>query len=388
MFFLRYNLIIYCLVLSHTMLFALKKDSVIVIKPAKHYFKTNIYTDFYSTSKRNLIGDKYVSKKLKTYKLNQSIIGFNTPIYTKDSYKNDSTRISNIHLLLTGSYAVVSPIFSGISNHHLSKTSVGVRMIYNSGKSGSWFLDFSPFVTQDNGYNFTKRYRSAYSVIYNYTCNKNASIRVGLTRTFTFGNRFFIPYVGLRLGSVNGFNFNIQFPRSMSVNFPIGKNVRTSIYAKPQGGVYSFANTDELYYLNNDRNINFGRYEYLLGSRFDFNSNKLIGFYLGVGISSQNGISLFSETYNKNNNGKLNHFYAEKLSGALFVNIGLTVKFGKTKSIYNNYNLYDLIDLNNSSEAGDNTINTGNQEIPKRNSILKDIKLSDMQDLIETQDLY
>ena len=63
MFFLRYNLIIYCLVLSHTMLFALKKDSVIVIKPAKHYFKTNIYTDFYSTSKRNLIGDKYVSKK-------------------------------------------------------------------------------------------------------------------------------------------------------------------------------------------------------------------------------------------------------------------------------------------------------------------------------------
>jgi hypothetical protein len=250
------------------------------------------------------------------------------------------------------------------------------------------FLDFSPFVTQDNGYNFTKRYRSAYSIIYNYTSNKNASIRVGLTRTFTFGNRFFIPYVGLRLGNVNGFNFNIQFPRSMSINFPIGKNVRTSIYAKPQGGVYSFANTDELYYLNNDRNINFGRYEYLLGSRFDFNSNKLIGFYLGAGISSQNGISLFSETYNKNNNGKLNHFYAEKLSGALFVNIGLTVKFGKTKSIYNNYNLYDLIDLNNSTEAGDNTIYTGNSEIPKKNPTIKDLKLSDMQDLIETQDLY
>jgi hypothetical protein len=355
---------------------------------AEHYFKTNIYTDFYSTSKRNLIGDKYVSKKLKTYKLNQSIIGFNTPIYTEDYYKKDSTRISNIHLLLTGSYAVVSPIFSGISNHHLSKTSIGVRMIYNSGKSGSWFLDFSPFVTQDNGYNYTKRYRAAYSIIYNYTYNKNASIRVGLTRTFTFGNRFFIPYVGLRLGSSNGFNFNFQFPRSISINFPIGKNVRTSIYAKPQGGVYSFANTDELYYLNNDRNINFGRYEYLLGSRFDFHSNKLIGFYLGAGISSQNGISLFSETYNKNNNGKLNHFYAEKLTGALFVNIGLTVKFGKTKSIYNNYNLYDAIDLNNSLEAGDNNINTGNLELPNKKTTVKDVHLSDMQDLIETQDLY
>jgi hypothetical protein len=159
------------------MLFAFNKDSIQVIKPAKHYFKTSIYTDFYSTSKRNLTGEKFVSKKLKTYKLNQSITGFNMPVYTKDYYKKDSTRISNIHLLLTGSYAVVSPIFSGISNHHLSKTSIGVRMIYNSGKSGSWFLDFSPFVTQDNGYNFTKRYRSAYSIIYNYTCNKNASIR-------------------------------------------------------------------------------------------------------------------------------------------------------------------------------------------------------------------
>lgn len=388
MFFLRYNLFLYCLVLSHTMLFAFKKDSIKVIKPAKHYFKTNIYTDFYSTSKHDLLGRSFVSKKLKTYKLNQSIIGFNTPIYTKDYYKKDSTRISNIHLLLTGSYAVVSPIFSGISNHHLSKTSIGLRMIYNSGKSGTWFLDISPFVTQDNGYDFTTRYRAAYSIIYNYTYTKNASIRAGLTRTFTFGNRYFIPYIGLRLGSVNGFNFSIQFPRSISINFPIGKYVRTSIYTKPQGGVYSFANTDELYYLNNDRSINFGRYEYLLGSRFDVNPNKLIGFYLGAGISSQNGISLFSESYNKNNNGKLNHFYSEKLSGALFVNVGLTIKFGKTKSIYNNYNLYDAIDLNNSSEAGDTNINTGNSEIPKSHPKLKEVKLSDMQDLIETQDLY
>ena len=111
-------------------------------------------------------------------------------------------------------------------------------------------------------------------------------------------------------------------------------------------------------------------------------------FYLGGGISTQNGISMFSETYNRRNNGKLAHFYNERISGAIFINIGLTVKFGKTKSIYNNYNLYDAIDLNNSSEAGDNNINTGNPEIPKSKNKIKDVKLSDIQDLIETQDLY
>ena len=141
-------------------------------------------------------------------------------------------------------------------------------------------------------------------------------------------------------------------------------------------------------YLNNDKNINFGRYEFLMGSRIDINPCKLFGFYLGAGISTQNGISMFSETYNRRNNGRLAHFYNERIYGAIFINSGITVKFGKTKSIYNNYNLYNAIDLNNSSEAGDNNINTGNSEIPKSINKIKDIKLSDIQDLIETQDLH
>ena len=134
MHFLKHSMIVYCVVLSHTVLFAFKKDSLLIIKPAKHYFKTSIYSDFYTNSKRDLAEKSFTSKKLKTYKLNQYILGFNTPIFTTTSYNKDSTIISNFHLLLTGSYAVVSPIFSGIKNHYLNKTSLGIRMIYNNGK--------------------------------------------------------------------------------------------------------------------------------------------------------------------------------------------------------------------------------------------------------------
>ena len=35
MYFIRYSILIYCVVLSHTMLFAFKKDTLKTIKPAK-----------------------------------------------------------------------------------------------------------------------------------------------------------------------------------------------------------------------------------------------------------------------------------------------------------------------------------------------------------------
>ena len=203
-----------------------------------------------------------------------------------------------------------------------------------------------------------------------------------------FGNRFTLPYLGLRIGRMDRVNFNIQFPRSISFNFPIGNYIKTSIYTKPQGGIYSLANSDSLYNLNNDKTINFGRYEFLMGTRFDINPNKNIGFYLGGGISTQNAIAMYSETFNNKNKGRLGHFYSEKISGALFINLGITVKFGKTKSIYNNYAIYDAIDLNNSEVGGDNNINSGSSEIPKMKRKLNTVKPNEMEDLIETQDLY
>lgn len=386
----RYTYLLINFVLFSTKFLAFNHDSLKVlqsIKPAKHYFKTIFYADFYGTGQRDLSGKTYASKKLKTYQVNQSIIGFNAPIFTKDFYKKDSTVISNFHLLLTGSYAVVTPKFSGISNdHHLSRTSLGVRMIYNTGKRSLFYAEFAPFVTQDNGYGYTQRYRIASTLVYNFTVNKYFSVRAGYSRSFIYGNRLNLPYVGIRVGKLDGVNLSVQFPRSISFNVPIGKYIKTSIYTKPQGGMYSFANTDTIYYLNNDKSLNFGRYEFLGGMRLDVLPSKFFNFYISSGLTTQNNIVMFSETYNKGNKGQLNSFYREKLRGSLFINFGLVFKFGKVKSAYNNYNIYNAQDLN--ANDINNSLNMGHNQVPIKETKIKNISPSEVQDLIDAQDFY
>lgn len=386
----RFIILLVNFVLFSTKFLALNHDSLKVIKPikpAKHYFKTIIYTDFYGTGERELSGKTYVSKKLKTYQVNQSVLGFNTPLFTKDFYKKDSTVISNFHLLLTGSYAVVTPKFSGISNnHHLSRTSLGVRMIFNTGKRSLFYAEFSPFMTQDNGYAYTQRYRIASTVVYNFTANKYFSFRAGYSRSFIYGNRYNLPYIGIRVGKLDGVNLSIQFPRSVSFNVPIGKYVKTSVYTKPQGGMYSFANSDTIYYLNNDKSLNFGRYEFLGGMRVDVFPTSFFNFYVSGGLTTQNNIVMFSETYNKGNKGRFHSFYKEKLNGSVFLNFGLVFKFGKVKSSYNNYNMYNAQDLNSSDI--NNNLNQGQSQIPAKEKKIKNISPNEVQDLIDTQDFY
>lgn len=370
----------------HTRLFAFSKDSLKLAKPARHYFKTTAYTDLYSTGNRNLGGNTFVSGKLKTYRLSQLALGFNTPVFTQDFYRKDSTRISNLHLLLTGSYVSVIPEFSGIhSKHHLSKTSVGARAIYNNGRKSIFYVELTPFMTQDNGYGYTQKYRFATTVLYNCTLNPYFSFRVGFTRSFMFGNRNRLPYIGFRVGRLDGVNFSVQFPRSITFNVPVGRHVKTSLYTKPLGGLYSFANVDSLYYLNTDRSINFGRYEFIGGLRVDVLPSRFFNFYLSAGFTTQNYIGFYSETFNRHNKGALDPFYKEKINNSIYVNFGLVFKFGRVKSIYNNYNLYDAQDLNNQDA---DHINQGNSQIPARERKIRHVKPSDVQDLIDTQDFY
>ena len=376
-------------VLINTKLLAYAHDSVKVAKNPKHYFKTTVYLDYYGTGKRDLNDNTFESKKLKSYQVNQFVFGFNAPVFTKDFYKKDSTQISNFHLLVTGNYSSVTPLFDGISKpHHLSKTSLGIRAIYNTGKKSVLFAEFSPFMTQDNGYGYTQTYRVATSLIYNCTVTKYFSFRVGYTRSYVYGNRYHLPYIGFRVGKLDGINFSVQFPRSISFNIPVGKFIKTSLYTKPQGGVYSFANTDSIYYLNNDKNFHFGRREFISGLRIDVLPSNFLNFYLSGGFTSQNSISMYSVTFNKKNKGIYDDFYSEKIKNSIFINFGLVFKFGKIKSIYNNYNLYDAHDLNTTIDGGDNNVNTGNSGIPSKQSSIKNINPSDVQDLIDAQDLY
>lgn len=76
--------LIICFALLHAKLFAVKDDSLKINNPAKHYFKTVIYADYYSANKQNLDLNNFYSSKLKSYQISQFALGFNTPLVTKD----------------------------------------------------------------------------------------------------------------------------------------------------------------------------------------------------------------------------------------------------------------------------------------------------------------
>lgn len=369
----------------HTKLLSMNNDSLKSDRLPRHYFRTTIYTDFYGTGNRDLNRKTFVSGKLKTYRVSQFTLGFHAPVFTQDFYNHDSTRIANLHMLLTGSYAAVVPHFGGLSTHRLSKTSIGMRAIYNTGRKSIFYVELTPFTTQDNGYRYTRKFRFATTLLYNCTVNPYFSFRVGFTRSFIFGNRNHLPYVGIRVGRLDGVNLSVQFPRSITLNVPVGRFIKTSLYTKPLGGLYSFANVDSIYYLNNDRSINFGRYEFVGGLRLDVLPSSRFNFYLSAGLTTQNSIGFYSETFNRRSRGTLAPFYKERLDNGLFINFGLVFKFGKSRSIYNNYNLYDAQDLNN--RDADN-ISNGNSQIPARHKLRKSPKPNDVQDLIDTQDFY
>ncbi|MBS1637588.1 MAG: hypothetical protein JST26_16865 [Bacteroidetes bacterium] len=356
-------------------------------RPPRHYFNSMIFTDAYATGLRTLDNAaKPMFNKLHNYQVKQLMLGFNVPVATKDFYNKDSSRVSNLHLMLTGSYLSMTPNFGGISDHRLTKTSVGFRGIFNDGKKSMFFVEFSPFVTRDAGYRYTHTYRLASSIIYNFTVNQYFSFRLGYTRSFIWGNAYHLPYIGFRVGQLDRINFSVQFPRSISLNIPIGHYIRTSLYTKPQGGLYSFANVDSLSPDFKNKTIYFGRYEFLSGLRVDVLPSKYFNFYLSSGLTTQNFVGMFPNGRKFKPGSNLST--VERISGSLFINFGIVVRFGKTRSIYNNQQMYNALDLNNSLDPGNNNVNPGNGNIPRPQKKIRHLDPKDVQDLMETEDLY
>lgn len=383
-----YCLITLSFVFMITKLLAFKNDSTKTVRPPRHYFNTTIYWDLYSTGERKLDTVNMISRRLQSFQLNQTQIGFNFPAVTKDFYNKDSTQLSNIHFLFSANYTRLDLNFGGITKHRLSKTSVGFRGIYNNGKKSIFYVEATPFSTKDNGYSYTHIYRLATTALYNYTANEYFSFRVGFTRSFLWGNRFNLPYIGIRVGKLDKINFSVQFPRGVSLTFPLGRYIRTSLYTKPQGGLYSFANVDSIKVgdFNNNKKLYFGRNEFLSGWRVDVLPSKYFNAYLSSGFTTQNYISFASSSTARSKYTAYDNYYKQKIKGSIFLNIGFVVRFGKTRSIYNNYLLYDAIDLNN--DMGDNGVNSGNGNIPLSVKKIKVNNTNEVLDLIETQDLY
>lgn len=363
------------------------------IKLPKHYFKTVLVIDGYRKPNQALTDTtEFLNEKLKTYGVNQFIFSLNTPIATIEKPVKDSlSPQKNTHILLTVNYMRLQPTFSGISNHDLVKAGVGVRMIFNSGKKGVWFIDAAPFVTRDRTYPDSKAYsRMASTIVYSHNKSERFNWRIGITKSFMWGNRNYLPFIGLRFGRLDKTNLSIQFPRSINLTIPVNPKMLISFYTKPQGGMYTFSNHDSVYYLGNASTFYFTRYEINTGFRIDVRVNDWFNFYGAMGLSTQNNITFYSEKANKTktNLPYRTFFYNQSLPATGFFNCGLVFKFGKTRSIYNNKNLYDAIDLNNTIDGGDNNTSNGNAQIPisPDNKKKADMNLQSVQDLIDYND--
>ncbi|MFO0355640.1 MAG: hypothetical protein ACK50A_01705 [Sphingobacteriaceae bacterium] len=364
------------------------------IKQPKHYFKTLIFVDSYNKANQNLsdtVKNKFLNDRLKTYGLKQFNLGFYTPIYTHLETNADTSIYANSHYLLTGNFLTLQPTFNGLQQHTLMKFGLGLRIIHNTGKKGVWFIDISPFVTKDITFDENIKYwRLANSFIYSHNFSDRFNMRVGLTKSFLWGNRNYLPYLGFRIGRLDRVHFSLQFPKNMSLNIPMGDHFRLSIFSKPQGGMYLFSNKDSVYYFNDSaKYFHFTHYEILSGLRLDVVFNKNIAAYISFGSSTRNNITFYSQSANADR-PKLpykRYFYEQNLKTVGFFNFGLVWRFGKTKSFYNIRNLYDAYDLNKTNGVGDVNLGPGNIDIPVKQSIKRsNLNLADVQDLIDAND--
>ncbi|MGZ3901634.1 MAG: hypothetical protein ACXVDC_15005, partial [Bacteroidia bacterium] len=259
------------------------------IKTPKHYFKTIIVCDAYRKPNQEINDTMdFLSRKLKSYGVNQFNFSLITPLATFEKPSTDSTiPKKNTHLLLTANYMRLQPIFNGIPTHNLVKAGIGVRVIVNSGKKGVWFIDASPFMTKDATYASSQPYfRLASTIVYSYNKSDRFNWRIGVTKSFMWGNRNYLPFIGLRFGRLDKTNLSIQFPRNISVNIPVNQKMVISFYTKPQGGMFNFSNHDSLYYMGADKTFHFTRYVINTGFRADVRVSNWFNFYAAFGFST------------------------------------------------------------------------------------------------------
>ena len=334
-----------------------QRDSLHLSLP-KHYFQTIVLVDYYQKPKVLLEPIDYVHQKLQSYQVKQSIVALSIPFYTKDILRKDSLR-ANIHLLGTGYFLSYSPNFAGLKeNHILEKNGIGIRFIYNNGKRAIFFADFSPFSTVDkNDPENTRVVRIASLLLWSFSPSEKFNLRLGVTKSFMWGNRYYLPVIGFRMGALHKVYFSLQFPRLMSLNIPIKNKVQISLFTKPQGGLFTMSNKDTVYaaFLNENKMVYLGRYEFLSGLRIDVKPTRYVGFYLAFGRSINNYLALYSLRFNKNNEWIYRPFFRHKQFGkTVFFNIGIVGYFGKTRSYYHQTQIDALLHLNNEMGIGDN----------------------------------
>jgi hypothetical protein len=390
------NSLLIVFMLSVNFLFPQKDTSAVKkTKSPRHYFMPTVFSNWYASGKRSLHDlqpKKEINKLLKTYAYSQFNTGFYVPLWTKDKIKKDSVTISNWHLLLTGNFLNARPVFEGLDNNHVfAKYSVGLRTMYNNGKKDVFFWDFSPFVAFDKKSTDSRDLRVASIFVWSHIFNEKVSMRLGFARTFIFGDRFTLPYIGFRFGRLDKTYISIQFPRNIYLNVPIVKTMSFNVLAKPMGGVYNYKDVDSLYPGQN-KNIIFARKDFCFGIGLDFHPSKYFTCFIQAGATSKRSSIMFiSKAYNEANNlAPFKPFYYQELKKSSFLSFGITFRFGRAKNAYGNRNIYELMNLNSDVDPGDNNSGPNSSEIIQGGDIrtINRIKYKDLSDLIDDSDLY
>jgi hypothetical protein len=318
------------------------------VKPPKHYFATVISLDFYRKPQVRLEPPSRAGNRLGRYGLNESALNFYTPLLTRVKTMGDGT-IRNFHLLLTANVHSLRPEFSNISDHRLLKAGVGVRFIYNTGKKAVWFIDAAPFVTRDLTFASDVYRRFASTIVLSINESMSFNWRVGITKSFMWGNRYYLPYLGLRVGRLDKVHLSIQIPRSITVNIPFSRNFILGVFTRPQGGMYIFSNTDSLYYKQTENAFHLTRYEIISGLRADMRIKSRVSLYVSGGVSSSNNLTFYSQSSNAVSTTQPYNvfFYEGTTRPTFFINAGLVIRFGRTRSSYNDKNILDATDIGN-----------------------------------------
>ncbi len=368
-------------------------------REVRNYIRPCLYSNFFATGSRPMKGgpsapQQFLTARLGNYKFVSSNIGFYCPLYTHTSFSgNDSSNVNTFHLLMTMNGLSDQPRFSGLEKQHkLYKIGLGLRMIYGFGSKFILFIDASPYIVGDKfDKQQTQQFRLASSVVFNWMISPSFSVRGGATKTYLFGNRFYLPMLGFRIGKLDSkFYFNAQFPRLISFNFQPTPKFSFSIYSKAYGGLYNISNGDSLYPFG-DSVIQLGQTGLSNGIRYDFRPSPNFSFYFAGGFAVRNHVWLYSHSFNQMNHTKpFAHFYDGNPAPSLFLSFGITWRFGQAKKASGNYLMYDIMDLNNTMDAGDNNEGPGNGDIRKasKEEEMKKVQYKDVVDLIDDTDLY
>ena len=364
-----------------TFSFASEKDSI-KFDEAKHYFKNSLNIGVYKRPEKRILGTT------STYEFSQMNIAGLFPVLTKTKINTDNSTTSTFHLLVTGNLQA-NKITVGklIQDQTFRKFSLGLRGIYETNDKNIWFFDVSPFNARQRNSIKTEPVRISGVFLYNRIVNDKFSFKLGIYRTFLFGQLYNLPIIGFRAGNLDGVNVQFTFPRNLSLNIPVSQKLSTSVFFKPNGGVFAIANPylKDATFLNQPKVLQVGRTEYLSGASLNYSIDESFQIYGATGLSTRANLIYAA----KSNINKDRIIRRHSVEPSLFLNIGFVYRWGKTKSALNRKAIDEIKSLNNQWDAGDNNIgnttNDGNQNpvIKKQNNL----KYGDIQDYIENVDL-